>query len=270
MSLYKKVDAEDDPTKQVFKKMPIMPNTKGIIIRVNNISKHYDKNENKVEVFSNFSLDILEGSITGIVGKSGSGKSTLLHIVGGLDSPNTGEVIFYDKDEENNTISAESIYMLNENAINMYRNENLGFVFQLHYLLEAFTALENVIMPAYILRDAGRIGKRSIIAQMKEEEVMQRAESLLELVGLGDRKHHYPNELSGGEQQRVAIARSMMNKPRLILADEPTGSLDKHNSSAVFDIFQKLTREFGVSIMLVTHDPDIAKQCDYIARLDKN
>jgi len=203
------------------------------ILEARNIYKSFKKANYMVNVLINLNLQINKGDFTAVVGPSGSGKSTLLHILGGLDRPDSGEILYLGK----NIFSSGDF-------IDKFRNENVGFIFQFHYLLNDFNALENVMFPALIKEPDRAAAKRS-------------AEFLLEKVGLKDRMNHYPAELSGGEQQRVAIARALVNEPQLLLADEPTGNLDRENSLAVFEIFRKLNEE-GLTILVVTHDNFLA------------
>jgi len=189
-------------------------------------------------VLKDLSFEVESGEFVSLTGKSGSGKSTLLYILSTLDWPTRGHVFYGDKDVQ--ALSAKELHKL--------RNEKVGFVFQFHYLLPELTALENVLMPA---RKAG-------IAKEKENF----AKELLASVGLGDRMNHLPRELSGGQSQRVSIARSLIMNPQFLFADEPTGSLDSVNSALVFDIFKKINNEFKTTIVMVTHDPDMAKATD--------
>ncbi|MDZ7694078.1 MAG: ABC transporter ATP-binding protein [Balneolaceae bacterium] len=197
-------------------------------------------------VLDNCSIKIEAGSIVSVVGPSGSGKSTLLHVLGGLDRPDSGDV----------TWSSKSIYSLNSEELANFRNRELGFVFQFHHLLPEFTALENVLMPA-------------LIAGKDMEASEERAMELLTRFGIPGRVEHRPTELSGGEQQRVSLARALMNNPTLILADEPTGNLDDVNTNIVLDYLFELREKDGVSILLITHEKDIAGRCDLIYELNK-
>ncbi|MCX7798628.1 MAG: ABC transporter ATP-binding protein [Melioribacter sp.] len=201
----------------------------------------YKTKEIKIEVLKGITLNIEEGKITLIVGASGAGKSTLLHILSGLDLPDSGEV----------KIKGTDILKMNDDNLSSFRNKNIGFVFQFHHLLPEFDALENVAIPIMING-----------ATLKEAQ--NRAEELLELVGLKDRIHHKPSELSGGEQQRVAIARALANKPSIIFADEPTGNLDSKNSDAIHNLFIELNRNLGVTFLIVTHNPQLISLGDYV------
>ena len=200
-----------------------------------NISKSYGK----VEVLQNLDIEIKKNEIAAIVGKSGSGKSTLLHILGTLDSPDNGSIQISDVD----------ITSLNERELAQFRNEKIGFIFQFHHLLGEFTALENVCLPAYI---GGK----------DKDQTMSKARELLTYLGLEDRIHHKPGELSGGEQQRVAIARSLINNPDIVFADEPTGNLDDNTSEDLFELLLKLRRDYNQTFVLVTHSKEIASRCD--------
>ncbi|MEW6508954.1 MAG: ABC transporter ATP-binding protein [Bacteroidota bacterium] len=196
-------------------------------------------NNQKLEIIKGVSFGLEAGKITMIVGSSGAGKSTLLHILSGLDYPDSGSVI----------IKGTNLFQLNDEKLSKFRNQNIGFVFQFHHLLPEFDALENVAIPMMIN------GKS--LAQAKRE-----SENLLELVGLRDRAHHKPSELSGGEQQRVAVARALANNPSLIFADEPTGNLDSLSSSKIHELFQNLNKKLNLTFLIVTHNPELVKISD--------
>jgi lipoprotein-releasing system ATP-binding protein len=198
----------------------------------------------ELKVLQGMNLNIAEGSITSIIGSSGSGKSTLLHILGGLDRADSGDV-FWD----GNNISS---YKTDDLAD--FRNKYIGFVFQFHHLLPEFTALENVAMPA-------------LIGGTSSDQAYSRAEELLGLFGVEERKSHRPTQLSGGEQQRVSMARALMNNPRIILADEPTGNLDQTNTNIILDLLFELREAMGVSVLLITHEKEIAGRSDTILEL---
>jgi len=216
------------------------------LLEIVNLNKSFLKGDYRLDVLSGFNMSVGKGEMLAIVGPSGAGKSTLLHIIGGLDKPDSGSVLF----------QGEDILKLKGKALDQFRNQDVGFVFQFHYLLEDFTALENVMMPA-------------LIAGENIDEAVKRAKALLAKVGLEDRVTHFPAELSGGEQQRTAIARAMMNSPKIILADEPTGSLDKKNSDEVLGMI-RLMRDEGVTVLIVTHEAAIAESCDRIIRIEKS
>ncbi|GAA4452176.1 ABC transporter ATP-binding protein [Rurimicrobium arvi] len=192
-----------------------------------------------LSVVNDVSLDIAKGELVAITGASGAGKSTLLHLMGALDSPDGGTV----------RINGVDVFGLSAKKQAKFRNEQLGFVFQFHHLLPEFTAIENVAMPVWI---AGK----------SRQEGLDRAQELLELVGLGARTKHKPSALSGGEQQRVAIARALANKPAVIMADEPTGNLDSANAEAVHNLFVDLQRQLGQTFILVTHNTGLAAMAD--------
>ena len=215
------------------------------MLEFKNISKKYRMGENTLTVLDNFNETIEKGELIALVGPSGAGKSTLLHIAGGLDAPSSGEVLF----------NGSSIYSLKEHELNKYRGTHIGFVFQSHYLLDDFTALENIMLPKLILG-----GDR--------KQTEQEALILLEKVGLSNRAGHFPSELSGGEQQRIAVARALINSPDILFADEPTGNLDKANSDSVMNILSSLS-ESGVCVVIVTHDESLASRCRRIIRLEK-
>lgn len=189
-------------------------------------------------------LDIVAGEMLAIVGASGVGKSTFLHIVGGLERPTSGSVRFGDMD----------VYALPAERIARFRNEQVGFVFQFHHLLPEFTALENVMMPC-------------LVRKMDREAARAQASALLSEVGLGARTHHRPGELSGGEQQRVAVARALVLAPGVVLADEPTGNLDTHTGEAVHDLIKTLNRERRTTFIIVTHNDRLALRADRVFRM---
>ena len=179
-----------------------------------------------------------------ILGSSGAGKSTFLHILGTLDSPTSGNVFF----------EGENLFLKNDKELADFRNKHLGFIFQFHHLLSEFNALENIMMPARI-------------AGVSKAESKERAEELIELMGLSDRSTHFPSELSGGEKQRIAIARALMQKPDIILADEPTGNLDSENGEKIKDLFLKLQKELNLTILIVTHDQSFASHFPKVLKM---
>ena len=207
------------------------------IISCNNLRKSYYQAKLEVPVLMSINLHVEAGESIAIVGISGSGKSTLLHLLGGLDAPTTGDV----------QIMGQSIATINEEERCRLRNRSLGFIYQFHHLLPEFSALENVAMPLLIRR-------------MNNKESYDRAAEMLNRVGLNHRMSHTPGELSGGERQRAAIARALVTKPACILADEPTGNLDRHTASQVFKLMLDLNHDAGASLIIVTHDPFLSKQ----------
>lgn len=208
-------------------------------LQANGLTKIYTINRHSIEVLKGITLTIHKGEFVSIIGASGVGKSTFLHILGALDTPTSGEIQFEGK----------NIYSGNEKELALFRNRQVGFVFQFHHLLPEFTALENGAMPA-------------LIRGIPKKEALEMARHLLEEVGLGKRLHHKPGELSGGEQQRVAVARAMVLNPSLILADEPTGNLDSKTSEEVFQLMRKLNREKKVTLVMVTHNEKLSVQGD--------
>ncbi len=207
-------------------------------------ASHITKSYGSVNVLQDINLVIQQNEIAAIVGKSGSGKSTLLHILGTLDTPDSGQ-IYLDEVE---------LSKLNERQLAQVRNQKLGFIFQFHHLLAEFTALENVCIPAFINGTSNQVATK-------------KAKELLDYLGLSDRLHHKPTQLSGGEQQRVAVARALINNPRIVFADEPTGNLDESTSEDLFQLITSLRRDFQQTFVLVTHSTDIAKRCDRILYL---
>ena len=209
------------------------------LLSAKNLYKTYKEGKMVTEVLNNVSFDIYPQSLLAIIGSSGSGKSTLLHLLGGLDKPTSGEIIF--KSQQLNRLSEQEKAHL--------RNQEIGFVYQFHHLLPDFTALENVAMPL-------------LIAGTSPNEAKKRAMAMLESVNLVKRANHRPAELSGGERQRVAIGRALINNPALVMADEPTGNLDKSTADAIFDLLIKLNREHGTAFLVVTHDLVLANKLD--------
>lgn len=210
------------------------------MIEVNNVHKSFGD----LEVLKGVNLEVKKGEIVAIVGKSGAGKTTLLQIIGTLDRPTQGEVI----------INGERLMVKGDKELAAFRNKHIGFIFQFHQLLPEFTALENVCIPA-------------MIARQKESDYKPRAEKLLRDLGLGDRMDHKPNALSGGEKQRVAAARALMMAPDIILADEPTGSLDEQHKQELSDLLLQLRKNYGQTILLVTHDKELASIADRIIEI---
>ena len=210
------------------------------MLRAENISKSFGK----LQVLSDVSLEVADAEIVAITGPSGAGKTTLLQILGTLERPDTGKVVYGDTD----------VARLSDRALSRFRNGNIGFVFQNHQLLPEFTLLENVMMPA-------------MIASSPYRQARERARLLLEEVGLAERLDHKPSQMSGGECQRGAVARALMNSPAMVLADEPTGNLDSANSDELRDLFLRIRQNHNTTFVIVTHDNDLASRCDRIVRL---
>ena len=210
-------------------------------IRILDLHRTYLEADNEIHVLRGINLEIIKGEILAIVGTSGVGKSTLLHLIGGLDRPTAG-TIFYG--EQNN-------FEFSEGELDHFRNREIGFVFQFHHLLSDFTAYENVALAAMIPNSEN------------DDNILERADELLNYVGLADRRNHYPTQLSGGERQRVAIARSLINRPRVVLADEPTGNLDRKTGRGVLDLLWDLSSQFSeTTLIVITHDHTLAQRAD--------
>lgn len=198
----------------------------------------------QLSVLDGIDLEIRQGEMLAIVGASGVGKSTFLHILGALDRPSSGKILYGNSD----------VFALDANQIAQFRNEHVGFVFQFHHLLPEFSALENVLMPALIRR-------------MERDEAMEKATAILNDVGLSRRLHHRPGEMSGGEQQRVAVARALMLGPDVVLADEPTGNLDSHTGEAVHDLILSINKQKKITFVIVTHNDKLAVRADRVLRM---
>ncbi|MCL6240510.1 lipoprotein-releasing ABC transporter ATP-binding protein LolD [Acinetobacter amyesii] len=216
-----------------------------LVLDAQNITKSFTEGKSTVDVIRGLSLQVKAGEFVSIVGSSGSGKSTLLHVLGGLDRPTSGQVL----------INGQRFDTLGEAERGYIRNEHLGFVYQFHHLLPEFTAFENVAMPL-MLRKSSNF-----------KEVKQQAEYLLERVGLSHRMTHKPGELSGGERQRVALARALVAKPKLMMADEPTGNLDRKTAVKIFELLSELRKEFNMAMLIVTHDEYLAQSADAILHM---
>jgi lipoprotein-releasing system ATP-binding protein len=214
-----------------------MPERRGLDLELVSVTKRYELDSRRILVLDRVDLHITAGEIVSVVGPSGSGKSTLLAVLGLLDHPTAGRVLYDGAD----------LLVGGEDVIEEFRNRHIGFVFQFHHLLPEFTALENVMMPA-------------IIAGLTMRESRERARELLERVGLSERMNHAPGEISGGEQQRVALARALVMRPRLVLADEPTGNLDPDTGEAIHDLLLELNDELGTTLIVATHNLELARR----------
>lgn len=207
------------------------------ILSAKALTKFYGQGPSRTEILKGIDLDIYPGEALCILGVSGAGKSTLLHILGTLDRPSGGNLYYMGKD-----LSGKS-----DKDLARFRNESIGFVFQFHHLLSEFTAIENAALPA-------------LIGGMSKKAAFEEAEVFMEILGLKDRRHHFPTQLSGGEQQRVAIARALIQKPKILLADEPTGNLDRQNGALIEELFFALRERLGLTLVVVTHDPQFASR----------
>ena len=221
-----------------------MSNPSETLIRIVDLHKSYYDGESELPVLRGIDLEIKTSELLAVVGASGVGKSTLLHIMGTLDRPTAGHVLYGDQD----------VFSMQDTELARFRNKEVGFVFQFHHLLPEFNALENVAMA-------------SLITTQNNKAIYEEAASLLEYVGLAERFSHYPGQLSGGERQRVAIARALINKPKVVLADEPTGNLDQRSSEAVHELLWDLNAKSGQTFVIVTHNTELAEQVDRVVQL---
>ncbi|MEW9897835.1 ABC transporter ATP-binding protein [Chitinivorax sp. PXF-14] len=215
-------------------------------VSLRNVAKSYVRGGQEVPVLTDISFDIAEGDFLGLMGPSGSGKSTLLNLIAGIDKPTSGQIL----------IGGQDISLLGESALAAWRAANVGFIFQFYNLMPVLTALENVELPL-------------MLTGLGSRERRRHAEAALAMVGLADRMKHYPNELSGGQQQRVAIARAIVTDPTLIVADEPTGDLDRKSAGEILDMLDSLNTQLGKTIIMVTHDQRAAERAHAIRHLEK-
>lgn len=217
-----------------------------IVLQCSELIKNFESQSDSgvLNILRGVNLEVRLGEMVAIIGSSGSGKSTLLHILGGLDKPTSGDVFWH----------GQSIYNFNADQLAELRNQHVGFVFQFHHLLPEFTAIENVMMPGLIKGDSHNDAKK-------------RALELLDFFGMDDRQHHRPSQLSGGEQQRVSMARALTNRPSIVLADEPTGNLDEKNTDIILNLLFELRKIEKVSVILITHEKEIATKCDALYSL---
>jgi len=219
---------------------------KGALVEIRNLDKKYHRGEEEIDVLRGLNLDVEKGEFIAFMGPSGSGKTTLLNLIGGLDAPSAGSV----------RIAGDEISALSGRKLAAWRSRNIGFIFQMYNLIPVLTAFQNVQLPL-------------LLTGLSKPERRRHVEDALALVGLSDRARHYPRQLSGGQEQRVAIARAIVADPTILLCDEPTGDLDRASGDEILDIIGKLSKEFGKTVFLVTHDPVAAKRADTILHLDK-
>ena len=221
-------------------------NGSGAVVEIRNLDKKYYRGEEEIDVLRGLNLDVDAGEFIAFMGPSGSGKTTLLNLIGGLDTPTAGSV----------RIGGEEISSLSGRKLASWRARHIGFIFQMYNLIPVLTAFQNVQLPLLLTR-------------LSKAERRKHVEAALNLVGLGDRMHHYPRQLSGGQEQRAAIARAIVADPKILLCDEPTGDLDRASGDEILDIISRLAKEYGKTIFLVTHDPVAAKRADMVLHLDK-
>ena len=239
------IDSRVAPRSSILDSPSSIPRSRAAFVSVEGLTKTYESGRNRVLVFKDLSLQIAQGEMIAVIGPSGAGKSTLLHLLGGLDRPTAGSV----------KVAEFDIFKLSDVDLARFRNGEIGFIFQFHHLLPEFTAVENTMMPLLIARDSRR-------------GAQQRAESMLRSVGLADRITHRPGELSGGEQARVALARALVARPRLFLADEPTGDLDSKTSENIHSLLKEVHRSQKLTSVIVTHNERLASICDRVLLLD--
>ncbi len=216
------------------------------LVRIRNVSKSYYRDSQEIPVLQNINFDIPQGEFLALMGPSGSGKTTLLNLISGIDRPSSGEL----------AVAGENITQLSDGQLAKWRSEHIGLVFQFYNLLPVLTAFENVELPL-------------MLTKLSKAERRKHVETALSIVGLADRIKHYPRQLSGGQEQRVAIARAIVSDPTLLLADEPTGDLDKQSAEDIMTLLSRLNKEFGKTIIVVTHDPRAAEKAHLIRHLDK-
>jgi len=216
------------------------------LIQLINISKSYQRDSLEIPVLSNINLEVPEGEFLALMGPSGSGKTTLLNLIGGIDEPTEGKVVVADKE----------ISSFGQSELAKWRSDNVGFIFQFYNLIPVLTAFENVELPL-------------LLTNLSKADRKQRVEFALGVVGLGDRIQHYPKQLSGGQEQRVAIARAIVTDPMIIVADEPTGDLDKTSADEILTLMERLNKEFKKTIVMVTHDPHAAERAHIVRQLEK-
>ncbi|HXX62626.1 MAG TPA: ABC transporter ATP-binding protein [Bacteroidota bacterium] len=216
------------------------------IITVQHVTKSYRRDSIEIPVLRDISLDVPSGEFLALMGPSGSGKTTLLNLIAGIDRPSAGKVV----------VNGAEIGMLGESELAQWRARHVGFIFQFYNLLPVLTAYENVELPL-------------LLTKLSRKEKREHVEAALNLVGLGDRIHHYPKQLSGGQEQRVAIARAIVSDPTIVVADEPTGDLDKISAQEIMDLLERLNKEFKKTIVMVTHDPRAAERAHQVRHLDK-